>query len=168
MKNYICGNSISKIIDKFIQFLFLVGKYSIDLEPLFKKQEELHGKSLYENAVVYMDGIDSKSAALLTHVSMLIAAVSIMMTVFEDPETRTLLLIEIAIYIFIAIGLLRCIDILDTKNTNTKNDDRYKKSLLEEVSIRLSVYQRCRILTIIATIAFFVGVIYKVDLSNLT
>lgn len=126
----------------------------------FFDQQEAHqelkrGEALFR----YMDDLDNKSAALLTHVSMLVAAVSIMLSVYDDLPTRILLLIEAGLYIFIASGLLRCIAIIHPGNIDVK---KYPDDVMTEAIGRLLVYRRARVFAILTTAALLVGILTKV------
>ena len=130
----------------------------------FEKQAQEHDGNKPQAIFKYMDDLDNKSSALLTHVSMLIAAMSLMMFIFKDNEAfRVFLLIELAIYVFVAAGLLRCVSIIHPGNIK---NEKYQEGILDEVVSRFRVYRRARLLTIAATFALFFGVVIKVIIGD--
>lgn len=84
-----------------------------------------------------MDAIDSKSSALLTHVSVMLAIVVFLKS---ESELITLFLnIEAGLYTLVALFLMRCIDIAGPpiRKINGKIHNQY----LVEIQIRRAVYQ---------------------------
>lgn len=130
-----------------------------EFDAFFNEQAKHHSDMGEPDAVFkYMDDLDNKCSALLTHVSMLIAAMGVMMAIYDDPYSRTFLLIEIAIYVFVAAGLLRCVRILHPRNISIST---YLFDIRDEVIRRYAVYQRARLMTIIATIVLFIAIVIK-------
>tara|TARA_R110002126_G_scaffold51760_2_gene141392 strand:+ start:26986 stop:27447 length:462 start_codon:yes stop_codon:yes gene_type:complete len=129
-----------------------------NFKKFFELQSEHQDLKLGAAIFRYMDDLDTKSSALLTHVSMLIAAVSIMLSVYDDEISRSFLLIEAAAYVYIATGLLRCVSIINPHNTDLES---YREDTLREVVIRVSVYRKARTFTIFVTVAFFLSILLK-------
>lgn len=147
--------------DKIIETLYIIRDKDRDLDEIRSVLEHpvtYNGAEIEASVFKYMDDIDSKSSALLTHVSMIIAAISIMIGSINDNIFDIILLLEVSGYIFVATGLLRCIRIIQYRNIDL---DNYLNSLLEEANIRLLVYTRARKITIYLTVLFFFSVFLK-------
>ncbi|MEH6628481.1 MAG: hypothetical protein V7739_18740 [Motiliproteus sp.] len=117
-----------------------------------------------------MDLIDSKSAALLTHVSIMLAVVVGMMYALIESQNSIFALFlkfKIIFYAIVALGLLRCVDILgppfrkiDKKNVSP--DLFYYK----EIMLRRAVYQFTIRMVYILTFALVVVMTFKAIFFN--
>ncbi|MEM9394199.1 MAG: hypothetical protein AAGA38_10095 [Pseudomonadota bacterium] len=160
-------------LDRFVEKVFSAkpsGTQIDDLKTFFKTQSKNHDFSETGAVFRYMDDLDNKSSALLTHVSMLIAAVSIMLTVFENTVGDIFLLLEAAVYVAVATGLLRCINIVrpgfppevnKSALAAEENTEDYVNAMVEEAGIRLIIYTKARVITLYATLAFLAGIVVK-------
>ena len=148
---------LAKKIDTIISAIF-ARRINIDQDRrYFQTQASEHKESLERFVLRYMDNIDSKSGALLTHVSMMIAVLSIASNMNISTGVKFVLFGEIIAYIFISIGLLRCLDLIGAHSVSREN---YISEAIYEASTRRIVYIRCRFLTVIVTFLFFLTFIY--------
>lgn len=144
--------------DRLISWLYLADFERSNYHGFFERQSKEHDVNNRQAIFKYMDDIDSKSSALLAHVSMIIAAVSVMLAAFDQSFFKYLLLLELAIYIVVAIGLLRCVSILRPRSFE---EGDYLEIILQEAASRLVVYERSRKIAIVATFIFLLSVLSK-------
>lgn len=106
--------------------------------------------------------VDTKCASLLTHVSMMIAA-----TVFLYADARlkfykSVFLVEIGLYVAIAILLLFCLTIFGEKDIMKCTDNTQIANCLGQLSWRRSrFYTTALYLTIAVTTAVLMPLIFK-------
>lgn len=118
-----------------------------DLKPQYEIEYERARKEEHipqiEHILKDMGIIDSKSSALLTHVSIMIA-VAFGLTSLQDINSiiKIFLYFEAFAYIVVALLLMRCVDIMGPPfRTVEYNDSAIKENYLNEILIRRSVYQ---------------------------
>ncbi len=117
---------------------------------------DIKGKGIGSATVYYMDAIGQKTSSLLTHVSIMMAILSIFYTTTgqHDP-IRGALLLELFLYLLATLGCLRSIFICDLDSD--RNDlDEMTDIRIKEVLYRLSAYKWSLRVTIFTTIAFIV------------
>ncbi|NVK33194.1 MAG: hypothetical protein HWE23_01865 [Rhodobacteraceae bacterium] len=159
MKRFLPSNLdriLSEFFDRSIDRFYLVSRVDERFHFFFDQQVEHHNKTKADLVFKYMDDIDNKSSAMLAHVSMIIAAASILIQKFD--EYQVFLLSEIVIYVFVAIGLLRCMRLVRPADIR---DAEYIDVVVGEAGKRLVVYARARLLTLLATIVFCLGILLK-------
>lgn len=118
-------------------------------EVVYGQLRELMGKASdvpvpdigAKHILAEMDFMDSKSAALLTHVSVMIAVVA-----FLTPPSgawRTLMFAEIFAFSAVAVLLLRCVEMMGPpfRRLAEGNNDANLAHYCEEVLVRRIVYQ---------------------------
>ena len=90
-----------------------------------------------------MDAVDSKSSALLTHISVMFVVLSIFLVSADCHDfIRALLAVELIAYLFLALLLLRCIDVMGPPNREIPTGaDDVNKIFREEIMLRRSIYQ---------------------------
>jgi hypothetical protein len=97
-----------------------------------------------------MDSVDAKSGALLTHISLIIAALTFYYSLPDAWWIKTVLLVEIAIYLVLAILCLRCIMLKipneEASGSETETDNSgleielRRRELLYSFSIRATIF----------------------------
>lgn len=129
-----------RFLDKLILWLFRVKS-----EEEVNYAETRDKVSQIKHILYDMDIIDSKSSALLTHVSLMIAVLIGLMIVGLGEEhyfIRLLLRVEIVIYIIIAMFLLRCVDIMGPPFRKLKTISKVVNiEYHKEVLLRRTIYQ---------------------------
>lgn len=145
---------IGKLIDQTVQLIFLVSQKDASTErAYFEVQSTAHGDVMENIVLRFMDDIDSKSSALLGHVSMMIAVLSIAIASLDlDAFSYAVLLAEVGVYIYISLGCLRCLSILSPEVIIAP--EKYIDFAIDEAGLRRAVYTRARTLTAIATSVF--------------
>lgn len=87
-----------------------------------------------------LDRLDSKAGSLLTHISMMIAAASFMVTSENSSNLERIVIgAEITAYLFLALICLRCLvyrDFIDHKLNSGTNVEDYKMHTRSEVKRR--------------------------------
>jgi hypothetical protein len=90
-----------------------------------------------------MQDIDSKATGLLTHVSMMIAGLGLVAGLIADHRAEEgIIILEISVYLVLAIGCLRCLNVL---NPPTVADDTSASivALSRELVLRRQLYALC-------------------------
>ena len=101
--------------------------------------------------------IDAKATGLLTHVSMMIAGLGICAPLLaQHPVEEAIIIIEISVYLLIAVGCLRCLSVV--RSVNTAGDAAATKHhSAANWSIRHELYRWCNRLSIIFTMLVFLS-----------
>lgn len=93
-----------------------------------------------------MDVLDSKSSALLTHISIMFVALGFFIIDNSNHWViQSLLLMEFIIYLVVAMLLLRCIDIMGPPFRQLPNDadeEKLAEIYYFEVTLRREIYVR--------------------------
>lgn len=99
--------------------------------------------------------IDAKATGLLTHTSMMIAGLGLAAPLVADNRLEIgIVVIEIGIYLLIALGCLRCLSVFRTHEF-VDADDRAQAIIHRELIIRSELYRLCIRTAIGLTIAVF-------------
>jgi hypothetical protein len=104
-----------------------------------------------------MQNIDAKVTGLLTHVSMMIAALGLIAPVVADHRLEEgIIVAEIAVYLLLAIGCLRCLNLFNLRPLpgNTSGLDA---ELHHEILLRRELYILCVRATTIITIVLLIS-----------
>ena len=87
-----------------------------------------------------MDRIDAKAGSMLTHISMMVAAASFMVSSGETSLIERIIVgLEITAYLFFALVCVRCLmyrDLVTDTQASAKGMERYRTELRREVIIR--------------------------------
>lgn len=106
------------------------------------------------NILFDLEMLDGKSSALLSHVSVIIAAIALSLGVVNFPFVKFLLVVELSLYVLVALCALRCLNFLGPPNMDGFEDVcRLEKIMLRECTIRRHVYYLCLRATVWLTIA---------------
>jgi len=90
-----------------------------------------------------MDIIDSKSSALLTHISIMFVVLGFFLNEQNSFIVQAALLIEFVSYLIVGMLLLRCIDVMGPPFRIPPNDDaELKATYYIEVTLRREIYHR--------------------------
>ena len=99
--------------------------------------------------------IDAKTTGLLTHVSMMIAGLGICLPFLaQHPYEEMIIVAEIAIYLLIAVGCLRCLSTLRSVK-HTKDRALFKQHIQRELIVRHELYSLCNRVSIVFTAVVF-------------
>jgi len=101
--------------------------------------------------------IDAKATGLLTHVSMMIAGLGICAPMLAQHRYEEVLIVcEIAAYLAIALGCLRCLSVLVSARGTTLGGDP-RQRMQRELIIRHELYRVCLNSTIYLTLFVFLS-----------
>jgi hypothetical protein len=115
---------------------------------------EMKSTKVGEAASYYMDAIDNKTSSLLSHVSIMMAILSIFYaTITEHSLIRSALLVELFFYLIVTLGCLRSIFIFGPGGKQSTVDDIIQLRVNEVIS-RLRAYRWSLSVTIVTTLAF--------------
>jgi len=90
-----------------------------------------------------MDIIDTKSGALLTHISIMFVVLGFFLSSENHWLISIVLLIEFIGYLLVAMVLLRCIDIMDPPFRQLPTElEELKITYYTEVTLRREIYHR--------------------------
>lgn len=89
-----------------------------------------------------MDIIDAKSAALLTHVSIMLAVVVVLVTNASSLTWQIILTVELLAFSVVGLLLLRCVDIMGPPFRHpSDNAEDATDMYFEEIALRRTIYQ---------------------------
>jgi len=99
--------------------------------------------------------IDTKATGLLTHTSMMIAGLGLIAPLVASSELEVgIVVAEMAVYLLIALGCLRCLSVFRTHEFSEA--DRHAQSVIQrELIIRTELYSLCIRAAIVFTIVVF-------------
>jgi hypothetical protein len=121
-------------------------------ERIRNDQEEIP-----QSVMTSMQNVDAKAAGLLTHVSMMIAALGLIAPVVADRRIEEgIIIFEIAIYLLLAVGCLRCLNLFNP-HRSTGNTDGLNAELRHELILRRELYALCVRAAIIITICILIS-----------
>ncbi len=101
--------------------------------------------------------IDAKATGLLTHVSMMIAGLGICAPLLaQHPVEEAIVIGEIAVYLVIAVGCLRCLSVVRSLR-DRRQGPSVKQHVQRELVIRHELYRICNKASIYFTILVFVS-----------
>jgi uncharacterized membrane protein len=105
--------------------------------------------------------IDNKASALLTHTSMMIAALGISARVVADDYfEQGVIVVEIMLYLLVALGCLRCLsmfqDDLDHPNKDAARDELIFRHKLLRLCNRATIMMTAVVLVSLPLLFFYV------------
>jgi hypothetical protein len=122
------------------------------LEHIRSEQERIP-----ESIMTSMQNIDSKVTALLTHVSMMIAALGLVAPVVAKSHLKEgIIVFEIAIYLLLAVGCLRCLNLFNIHRSPGKRASLIAE-LHHEILLRRELYILCIRAATLITICLLVS-----------
>jgi hypothetical protein len=111
-----------------------------------------------ESIMTSMQNIDSKVTALLTHVSMMIAALGLVAPVVANSRFKEgIIVFEIAVYLLLAIGCLRCLNLFNLRRLHGKATSTLNAELRHEILLRRELYILCIRATTFITICLLIS-----------
>jgi hypothetical protein len=130
----------------------------------FRTQARVRNEGPGNTVYLYLDNLDQKTSALLTHVSLIMAVATLLFTnVPAKTPWKFVAGVEVVLYMAIGLGCLTCVDILTPESVKVKtdpwSDDNPNVLLGKSISTamrRLRVYRACHISTIVLTIVLIV------------
>jgi hypothetical protein len=100
--------------------------------------------------------VDAKATGLLTHTSMMIAGLGLIAPLVADSDFEVgIVVAEMAIYLLIALGCLRCLSVFHAHELdNTEHD--VQEIIRRELIIRAELYSFCIRSAIVFTLVVFI------------
>jgi hypothetical protein len=99
--------------------------------------------------------IDGKVAGLLTHVSLMIAGLGLVAPLVASSDVEIgIVVLEIAIYLLIAVGCLRCLSVFHSRDFDCEAG-RMRELLTHELILRRELYSLCIRASILFTLVVF-------------
>ena len=99
--------------------------------------------------------IDTKATGLLTHTSMMIAGLGLIAPLVADSDLEVgIVVAEIAVYLLIALGCLRCLSVFRTHEF-AEAEEHAHDIIHRELVIRTELYSLCIRAAIVFTIVVF-------------
>jgi NADH:ubiquinone oxidoreductase subunit 2 (subunit N) len=110
-------------------------------------------KEMAEAAHTFVS-IDDKATGLLTHTSMMIAGLGLIALLVADSDIEVgIVIMEMAIYLLIALGCLRCLSVFQAQEFEAA--DPVQGIIHRELIIRNELYSLCIRSAIVFTIVVF-------------
>jgi hypothetical protein len=111
-------------------------------EQLYESRRELLGGAK-EYFLHDMSIVDTKSSALLTHVSVMIAVVAIFLQTNPPRQWQTMLTIELTLFSLVAVVLLWCVDIMGPprRQIPSESSEEVTRIYRKEILKRRAIYQ---------------------------
>jgi hypothetical protein len=148
------------MLDRQLHYFVVTDDSLMDERKYLELESQLICEPLAKVAISTLDNVDSKTQALLAHVSMMIAVLSLFASfVITGGITKYLLIVEIIGYVIVAIGLLRCIWFIGPEMGFSTTVDEYNLKIIAETCFRRKLYLYLLTATIYITILFLVSVI---------
>ena len=117
---------------------------------LRKRDKEMSAEASHTFA-----SIDAKATGLLTHTSMMIAGLGLIAPLVADNHFEVgIIVAEIAVYLLIALGCLRCLSVFRAHEFD-EVADHVHAIIHRELIIRAELYSLCIRIAIVFTIVVF-------------
>jgi hypothetical protein len=112
-------------------------------------------KSMSAEASRTFASIDAKATGLLTHTSMMIAGLGLIAPLVADNRIEVgIVVAEMAVYLLIALGCLRCLSVFRTHDFSGAGNQNHE-IIHRELIIRSELYAACIRAAIVFTIVVF-------------
>jgi hypothetical protein len=99
--------------------------------------------------------IDAKVTGLLTHVSLMIAGLGLIAPLVANSDFEVgVVVVEIAVYLLIAVGCLRCLSVFHARDFFL-DPERTQQMVHRELLLRRELYSLCIRASIVFTIVVF-------------
>jgi hypothetical protein len=113
-------------------------------------------KEMSAEATHTFASIDAKATGLLTHTSMMIAGLGLVAPLVADSRFEVgIVVAEMAVYLLIALGCLRCLSVFRAHEFDDVGDHAHD-IIHRELIIRAELYSLCIRVAILFTIVVFV------------
>ena len=124
-----------------------VGRINNYEESLRRRDTAMSGEATRTFA-----SIDAKATGLLTHTSMMIAGLGLIAPLVADSDLEVRIVVsEIAVYLLIALGCLRCLSVFQIYDLSNASDE-IPHVIHRELIIRSELYRLCIRSAIVFTI----------------
>jgi hypothetical protein len=101
--------------------------------------------------------IDTKASGLLTHTSMMIAALGVAGRLVADSYVEAgVIVVEIMLYLLVAVACLRCMAIFN-EHSVAHDTSLVSNAVRDELILRRELYMMCNRAAIVLTVLIFVS-----------
>lgn len=136
-------------------FSFITRGWSDDQIGGYFDNLQRHESAIPREASAALQNVDAKSSGLLTHVSMMIAGLGLLAPLVASNDIEVgVIVIEIGLYLLIALGCLRCLSIVHSKDMIKPTPD-LQKVIAHELLLRRELYAICNRASIVLTVLVF-------------
>src|SRR6185312_10703092 len=99
--------------------------------------------------------IDAKASGVLTHTSMMIAALGVASGIVADSRgEQAVIVAEIALYLLVAVGCLRCMEVFDEHSDAQATS---ANAVRDEIILRRQLFMFCNRAAILLTAIMFIS-----------
>jgi hypothetical protein len=139
-----------------MMFAFLTQGWEPQQVADYRRRLTLHDQALSSDVMEAFEQIDAKATGLLTHVSLMIAGLGLVAPLVTSSDVEvSVIVIQIAAYLLIAVGCLRCLSIFRMREFI--GDSASREAIVEhELIIRRELYRLCVKASIALTVLVFV------------
>ena len=135
------------------RMIYALATRGLDHTGIAKYEKAMERQQALANAPAFQT-IDGKATGLLTHVGMMVAGLGLVAPLVADSDLELgIIIAEMAIYLLIAVGCLRCLSIFAGRDLTGEDLER---RLGRELLIRRELLALCVRASIIVTIVVFV------------
>lgn len=140
-----------------------IRSFNVDFnrEPLYlSRRDDVEQK---DNFLYEMNIIDSKSSALLTHISIMFVVLGLFLEMKDNGRIFEIILVaEFVAYVLAALLLLRCVDIMGPPFKMPPEEHRELiKAFFLETTLRREIYVRALRMVFILTIILIPIILFK-------
>ncbi len=138
-------------------------KFEIDVKREAEYYSRRHKAEDIDDILYDMNVIDSKSSALLTHISIMFVVLGFFINAEDNHWVIVVLLvIEFIAYILTAMLLLRCVDIMGPPfRQPPESKEAIKEEYYFEVTLRREIYARALRLAYVLTAVLIPIILFK-------
>ncbi len=120
--------------------------------------EGIHSKVWIDSNQTAMDRIDAKAGSPLTHISMMLAAATFMISAADTSNLEQVIIgFEIVAYLFVALLCIRCLGFIDTPGP------QHQRIAPVQNELRIEVRRRANILNISIRWMFLITFVFMIS-----
>lgn len=150
-------NLFSRLLDPLLFRLFSVIPDEEERYTALRKQLKNKEHFLYD-----MNIIDSKSSALLTHVSIMLAVVVVLISLAPGKIWEVIMTLELIAFTIVGMLLLRCVDVMGPPYKMPPEDPEEATEMYQkEILLRRGIYQTMVRVVFVLTIILISLVVIK-------
>jgi hypothetical protein len=145
---------VRSIVDRAL-FAFVTRGWSKERITSYRARVRQHNEAMSDDVLRSFEQIDAKTTGLLTHVSLMIAGLGLITPIVADNDIEAgIIIAEIAAYLLLAVGCLRCLSIFHHR-VFAHQDGLLEATVQSELIIRREIYSFCLRISIAFTLLSF-------------
>lgn len=135
------------------RIIYALATRGLDKTAIDNYEKAVERQQALANAPAFQS-LDGKATGLLTHVGMMVAGLGLVAPLVAESDIELgIIITEMAVYLLIAVGCLRCLSIFAGRDLTGPDMER---RLVRELLIRRELLAFCNRASIIITIIVFV------------